>query len=123
MDHPSSSRDRRGNPQPDGHLQGCVDIPFCHHEKWDGTGYPRGISADRIPLSARLFAIVDVWDALVHDRVYKNAWPEDDALAHIREQAGKHFDPRLAELFVRHFERIRSRAGLSDLSDDSIQNP
>ncbi|MGK7296731.1 MAG: HD-GYP domain-containing protein [Candidatus Wenzhouxiangella sp. M2_3B_020] len=106
-----------------GHLHGCVDIPFCHHERWDGTGYPRGISADRIPLSARLFAIVDVWDALVHDRVYKNAWPEDEVLAHIREQAGKHFDPRLAELFVRRFERIRSRAGLSDLADDSSQNP
>ena len=106
-----------------GHLQGCVDIPFCHHEKWDGSGYPRGIAGVSIPLAARLFAIVDVWDALVHDRVYKNAWPEEEVLAHIRDQGGRHFDPELAELFVRRVERIKSRAGLADLADASVQKP
>jgi len=92
------------------HLSPCVHIPYCHHEKWDGSGYPQGLRGKQIPLPARLFAIVDVWDALIHDRVYKAAWPEEDVLAHIAEQAGRHFDPELAELFVRRYEAIRRRA-------------
>lgn len=93
------------------HLSPCVHIPYCHHEKWDGSGYPQGLRGEQIPLPARLFAIVDVWDALIHERVYKEAWPEQDVLAHIRDQAGKHFDPELAELFIRRYDSIRRRAG------------
>jgi response regulator RpfG family c-di-GMP phosphodiesterase len=96
------------------HLSPCVHIPYCHHEKWDGSGYPQGLRGEEIPLPARLFAIVDVWDALIHDRVYKSAWPEEDVLDHIAAQAGRHFDPKLAELFVRRYEAIRRRAGERD---------
>lgn len=97
-------------------LRPSIDIPWCHHEKWDGSGYPQGLSGDAIPLGARLFAIVDVWDALIHDRVYKNAWPEHQVLAHIRQQAGKHFDPHLAELFIRDYRLILEDAGVDDLN-------
>lgn len=97
-------------------LRPSIDIPWCHHEKWDGSGYPRGLSGDAIPLGARLFAIVDVWDALIHDRVYKKAWPEHQVLAHIRQQAGKHFDPQLAEVFIRDYRRILRDAGVDDLN-------
>lgn len=86
---------------PISYLRPALDIPYCHHEKWDGTGYPRGLKAEQIPLAARLFAVVDVWDALTSDRSYRAAWPPDKALAYIREQAGSHFDPQAAELFFR----------------------
>lgn len=81
------------------YLRPALDIPYCHHEKWDGTGYPRGLRGEEIPMAARLFAIVDVWDALTSDRSYRSAWSEADALAYIREQSGKHFDPRAVDLF------------------------
>ncbi len=84
------------------YLRSALDIPLCHHEKWDGTGYPRGLKAEEIPLSARLFAIVDVWDALTSARPYRPAWTNEDALQYIREQAGKHFDPALVEFFLKH---------------------
>jgi response regulator RpfG family c-di-GMP phosphodiesterase/putative methionine-R-sulfoxide reductase with GAF domain len=83
------------------YLQQALDIPFCHHEKWDGTGYPQGLKGEQIPFSARLFGVVDVWDALTSDRPYRSAWPTDKTLAYITEQAGKHFDPRVVEMFVR----------------------
>ncbi|HSL30374.1 MAG TPA: HD domain-containing phosphohydrolase [Anaerolineales bacterium] len=76
-----------------------LDIPYCHHEKWDGSGYPRGLSADETPLAARLFAVVDVWDALISDRPYRPAWSPDQALTYIREQSGRHFDPQVVEAF------------------------
>ncbi len=82
------------------YLQPAIDIPFCHHEKWDGSGYPRGLKGDHIPLAARIFAVVDVWDALRSDRPYRAAWPVEDTLAYIREQAGKHFDPQVVEAFL-----------------------
>jgi PAS domain S-box-containing protein len=81
------------------YLHPALDIPYCHHEKWDGTGYPRGLKGEQIPLAARLFAVVNVWDALRSDRPYRPAWPEDKALEYIRSQAGKHFDPATVELF------------------------
>jgi hypothetical protein len=81
-------------------LTPALDIPYCHHEKWDGTGYPRGLKGEETPLSARLFAAVDVWDALRSDRSYRLAWSEEDALAYIREQSGKHFDPSVVEVFL-----------------------
>jgi HD-GYP domain-containing protein (c-di-GMP phosphodiesterase class II) len=82
------------------YLRSALDIPYCHHEKWDGTGYPRGLKGEEIPLAARIFAVVDVWDALTSERPYRHAWPKEEALAHIREQAGKHFDPRVVEAFL-----------------------
>jgi putative two-component system response regulator len=81
------------------YLHPALDIPYCHHEKWDGTGYPRGLKEEEIPLAARIFAIVDVWDALTSDRPYRDAWSKEDAAAYIREQAGKHFEPRVVEMF------------------------
>jgi putative two-component system response regulator len=83
------------------HLHPALDIPYCHHEKWDGTGYPRGLKGTQIPLTARLFAVVDVWDALTSDRPYRKAWSQAQALDYLRAEAGKHFDPQAVELFLR----------------------
>jgi len=82
------------------HLRPAVDIPYCHHEKWDGSGYPRGLKGDEIPLTAQLFAVIDVWDALTSTRPYKQAWLREKALEQIRSQAGTHFNPRVVELFL-----------------------
>jgi PAS domain S-box-containing protein len=79
-------------------LRPALDIPYCHHEKWDGTGYPRGLKGDEIPLSARIFAVVDVLDALLSDRPYRPAWPKKKAIEYIYEQAGTYFDPKVLEL-------------------------
>ena len=84
------------------YLRPALDIPLCHHEKWDGSGYPRGLKGEEIPFSARLFAIVDVWDALTSTRPYRPAWTNEEALKYIREQAGKHFDPAIVEIFLKH---------------------
>ncbi len=81
------------------YLQAALDIPYCHHEKWDGTGYPRGLKGEEIPLAARLFAVVDVWDALCSNRPYRAAWPETEVLAYIKASAGTHFDPQAVEVF------------------------
>ncbi len=78
----------------------ALDIPYCHHEKWDGTGYPRGLKGEAIPLAARLFAIVDVWDALCSERLYRKAVPKVEVLEYICNQAGSHFDPKLVKVFV-----------------------
>lgn len=86
---------------PIAHLQPALDIPYCHHEKWDGSGYPRRLKGEQIPLSARLFAIVDVWDALGSDRPYRKAWPKEKILKHIREGSGKHFDPQVVDAFMK----------------------
>jgi PAS domain S-box-containing protein len=83
------------------YLRPALDIPYCHHEKWDGTGYPRGLKGTAIPLAARIFAVVDVWDALTSDRPYRPAWSKEKALDYIREQAGKHFDPEVVSAFLR----------------------
>ena len=81
-------------------LRPALDIPYCHHEKWDGTGYPRGLKGEEIPLAARIFAVVDVWDALRSDRPYRPAWPEEKVREYLSEQAGKHFDPKAVETFL-----------------------
>jgi putative nucleotidyltransferase with HDIG domain len=86
--------------EPIAYLRDALNIPYCHHEKWDGTGYPRGLSGTQIPLEARLFAIVDVWDAITTDRPYRKGWPRSEALQYIREQSGKYFDPQLVEIFL-----------------------
>ncbi len=82
------------------HLRPALDIPYCHHEKWDGSGYPRSLRGEEIPLAARLFAVVDVWDALRTNRPYRPAWPVDKARAYIISQAGAHFDPRIVPVFL-----------------------
>ncbi|MDP1993433.1 MAG: PAS domain-containing protein [Syntrophales bacterium] len=99
-------------------LRQALDIPYCHHEKWDGTGYPRGLEGEHIPLAARIFSIVDVWDALCSDRPYRTAWPEEEAREHIKEQTCKHFDPKVVEAFL---ELINGQER-DDLSPISISN-
>jgi putative nucleotidyltransferase with HDIG domain len=86
--------------EPIAYLRDALNIPYCHHEKWDGTGYPRGLAGTQIPLEARLFAVVDVWDAITSDRPYRKGWPRQQALNYMREQSGKYFDPKLVELFL-----------------------
>jgi putative two-component system response regulator len=85
------------------YLRLALEIPYCHHEKWDGTGYPRGLQGNEIPISALLFAVVDVWDALTSDRPYRKALSEEDAWVYIREQSGRHFDPKAVESFTKSF--------------------
>lgn len=82
------------------YLRPALDIPYCHHEKWDGSGYPRELKHEEIPLAARIFAVADVYDALNSDRPYRKAWPKGKAADYIKEQAGKHFDPRIVEIFT-----------------------
>ncbi len=82
------------------YLRPALDIPHCHHERWDGTGYPQGLKGEQIPLPARLFAVVDVYDALTSDRPYRVAWPKEKALEYIRRQSGAHFDPQVVEKFM-----------------------
>jgi len=89
---------------PISYLSSALDIPHYHHEKWDGTGYPNGLKETQIPLNARLFSIVDVYDALTSDRPYRPAWPKSRAIAYIREQIGKHFDPEIALQFLEMIE-------------------
>jgi putative two-component system response regulator len=85
---------------PLGFLREAVDIPYCHHERWDGTGYPRGLKGEEIPLAARVFAVIDVWDALCSNRPYRKAWPEAEARAYIHSLSGTHFDPRVVDTFL-----------------------
>jgi len=77
----------------------AIDIPYCHHEKWDGTGYPRGLRGEDIPFSARIFPVIDVWDALISDRPYRKGLPQDEVRHHIQADSGKHFDPRVVNAF------------------------
>ena len=80
---------------PIGYLKSATDIPHCHHEKWDGSGYPRGLKGEQIPLPARIFSIADEWDALTSDRPYRRAWPKQEAIEYLKSKAGKHFDPQV----------------------------
>ena len=81
-------------------LKGAVDIPYAHHEWWNGSGYPRGLQGEQIPLAARIFAFADVWDAVTSDRPYRQAWSREKASEHIREFTGTHFDPNLLDVFL-----------------------
>lgn len=89
---------------PISYLSQALDIPHYHHEKWDGTGYPHGLKENQIPLYARLFGIIDVYDALTSNRPYRPAWPKQKAIAYIREQSGKHFDPAITLQFLEMVE-------------------
>ena len=82
------------------YLSPALDIPYCHHEKWDGSGYPRGLKGEEIPLAARIFAVADVYDALTARRYYRPAWEKEEALRYIREQSGVHFDPTVVKMFL-----------------------
>ncbi|MBI5877575.1 MAG: PAS domain S-box protein [Chloroflexi bacterium] len=95
--HPDYAREMLA---PIAYLRPAIDIPYCHHEKWDGTGYPRGLKGEQIPLTARIFAVVDVWDALRSDRPYRSGWPDAETLAYVRAEAGTHFDPRVVQTFL-----------------------
>jgi len=84
------------------YLRPALDIPHYHHEKWDGSGYPHGLKGEQIPIAARIFAIVDVWDALLSDRPYRKAWSKEKTLTYIQEESGKHFDPEIVTLFLKY---------------------
>ena len=94
--HPVYAREMLGSIP---YLARAIDIPYYHHEKWDGTGYPNGLTGEAIPLAARIFAVVDVCDALRSDRSYRTAWSPEKTLAYLTEQSGKHFDPRVVKAF------------------------
>jgi len=100
--HPNTAFDLL---KPITYLQNALLIPYCHHEKWDGTGYPRGLKEEEIPLAARIFAVVDVWDALSSDRPYRDAWSPEKVSNYIRNESGKHFDPKVVDVFLTMVEQ------------------
>jgi len=91
---------------PINYLRPALDIPYCHHEKWDGTGYPRGLKGDQIPRAARLFSVVDVWDALSSDRPYRRAWPKARVREHLRGLSGKDFEPGIVDAFLKMMDEM-----------------
>ncbi|MEN3009072.1 HD domain-containing phosphohydrolase [Pseudothermotoga sp.] len=97
------------------YLRPALDIPYCHHERWDGTGYPRGLKGYEIPLSARIFAVVDVYDALTSDRPYRKAWTKEEAIEYIKNQSGKHFDPKVVDVFLILVNEWEKRKGSRQL--------
>jgi HD-GYP domain-containing protein (c-di-GMP phosphodiesterase class II) len=103
--HPSFAYDLLS---PIAYLRPALDIPYCHHEKWDGSGYPRGLQGEQIPLAARVFSVVDVWDALNSDRPYRTAWQPDKVRKYIRDESGRHFDPGIAMAFFKTLDENRS---------------
>ncbi len=88
------------------YLRPALDIPYCHHEKWDGTGYPRRLKGENIPFAARTFAVIDVWDALTSDRPYRKAMNREEALVEIRKQSGRHFDPQVVDAFLNYINNV-----------------
>ena len=96
---------------PIAYLHPALDIPYCHHEKWDGSGYPRGLKGEDIPLGARIFTVVDVWDALTSERPYHAAWTEAQAREYIRAQTGSQFDPQAVQLFFRALDEKLAAKG------------
>jgi PAS domain S-box-containing protein len=93
------------------YLRPALDIPYCHHEHWDGSGYPRGLKGEQIPLSARIFSVVDIWDALRSDRPYRSAWPIRKVLEYIKESGGTILDPNIVELFLKLIEEDEAKTG------------
>jgi len=83
------------------YLRPALDIPYCHHEHWDGSGYPRGLKGEAIPLAARIFSVVDIWDALLSNRPYRNAWPRQKAIEYLIDISGKQLDPKVVEMFLK----------------------
>jgi putative two-component system response regulator len=99
--HPTYALELLG---PIAYLGPAIDIPYCHHEKWDGTGYPRGLKGEQIPLAARVFAIADIWDAVRSDRPYRPAWSVERAREHVLSLAGSHLDPQVVSAFMKMSE-------------------
>lgn len=89
------------------YLEKALEIPYCHHEKLDGSGYPRGLRGEEIPLAARMFAVVDVWDALSSDRPYRKAWSREQVVEYLKAESGKHFDPQVVDVFLTLVEKGR----------------
>lgn len=85
------------------YLVPALDIPYCHHERWDGKGYPRGLAGEEIPLAARIFSIIDVWDAMCTERPYREALSEETVKKYLLDHKGLDFDPRLVDAFLNHF--------------------
>jgi putative nucleotidyltransferase with HDIG domain len=102
------------------YLRPAIDIPYCHHERWDGSGYPRGLKGEDIPLSARIFMVVDVWDALTNDRYYRAAWSPEKTLAYIMEKSGTLFDPEVVEYFIDLPDIKPFLTNLSDLPEQPV---
>ena len=102
--HPENGRDfiRKVS-----YLEPALDVPYAHHERWDGTGYPRGLAGEEIPLAARVFAVADAFDALTSDRPYRPAWPEEAVLHYLHEKAGTHYDPAVVAALLRLREPAR----------------
>jgi len=93
---------------PISYLRSALDIPYCHHEHWDGSGYPRGLKEEQIPLSARIFSVVDIWDALLSDRPYRKAWHRDKVAEYIKDVAGSILDPKIVEVFFKMLDREKN---------------
>jgi HD-GYP domain-containing protein (c-di-GMP phosphodiesterase class II) len=110
--HPLSARKLLENIP---YLKPALEIPYCHHERWDGSGYPQGLSKEAIPLAARIFAVIDVWDAITSDRPYHLAWPEEEAQAYIRDQSGILFDPQVVRVFLAYFGNVDEPASEAPL--------
>ena len=91
---------------PNSYLREALAIPYCHHEKWDGSGYPRGLKGEEIPLPARIFSVVDVWDALTSDRPYRPSWSREQAIQYVRDNSGLQFDPQVVEVFLDNLDEI-----------------
>jgi len=92
-------------------LRGVMDIPYCHHEHWDGSGYPRGLKGEQIPMTARIFAVIDNWDALLSDRPYRKAWPLERVKEYLKESAGTLLDPRIVSIFLTMVEEEEKQMG------------
>jgi HD-GYP domain-containing protein (c-di-GMP phosphodiesterase class II) len=92
-------------------LKQAVDIPFSHHERWDGSGYPQGLAGENIPLAARIFAVVDIWDALGSDRPYRPSWKRKDIMKYIQDISGKHLDPGIVNVFLQLMETDEDHIG------------
>jgi PAS domain S-box-containing protein/putative nucleotidyltransferase with HDIG domain len=84
-------------------LRPTLDIPYCHHERWDGSGYPRGLKGEQIPLAARIFAVVDIWDALRSDRPYRSSWPDSQVRSYLASMEGRYFDPDILRTFMEEY--------------------
>ena len=100
-EHPSHAKELLTKIAP---FQTGLSIPYCHHENWDGSGYPRGLKGEQIPIEARIFQVVETWDLMLVDLPYRKAIEEDDVLKYIRSQAGKKFDPLVVDKFLEMIE-------------------
>jgi HD-GYP domain-containing protein (c-di-GMP phosphodiesterase class II) len=101
-------------------LRECSAIPYCHHEYWDGSGYPQGLKGEEIPLAARIFTLVDVWDALGSARPYRAAWPKEHVMAYIRAQSGRLFDPRIVPAFLELLNESNFLPSLQVMDPDCV---